>query len=119
MKIEIRGIPQFSVPFKIALVHAMVDCANAHYDAVCKSQAQIGPLRRALGTMSSFSIDYCQVDMTFRELDTLLKVCENPPHSLSPDQRALVMEFSMSGHRALRLSNEVSAGWNASYDNKA
>jgi hypothetical protein len=112
MKIEIYGKPQFCVPFTKRLVEAMIICADVHYDGHCKAQAKSGPLNRAMNMMRGLDIDSYNITMEFRELDTLMKVCENfPEHLITIPQRIDIKEFVNSGLVAMHQANIQSKDW--------
>ena|SRR6202035_1927035 len=111
MKIEAICRPEFFVPFTRDIVEALSLCSKLHYDQVCKDQRFSGPLFRSFNMMNAMEIDSYNISMTFRELDTLLKVCEILPTALSPEQRRLLLDFSRVGREALRKANEICRDW--------
>lgn len=112
MEMEIQGRPIFGFKPTLTLLTALETCAILHYDSVCKATAtQGGLIQREIQSLGFTGPESAWVTWTFRELDTALKVCENPPRALEPNSIAALVEFIMTAHKALQKSNELSVEW--------
>ena len=112
MEIEISGRPQFGFKPTLTLLQALETCALLHYDSVCKSTAAPGGLiHREIQSLGFLGPQSAYVSWCFRELDTILKVCENPPRILEANAMACLTEFVISANKALHAANAIMSEW--------
>lgn len=117
MEIEISGRPQFGFKPTLTLLQALETCAILHYDSTCKATAAPGGLiHREIQSLGFVGPNAAYTSWCFRELDLVLKVCENPPRILEANALALLTEFIMSAHKALQAANRLTTEWRTVID---
>lgn len=117
MKIEISGRAVFAFKPTLTLLQTIETCAIMHYDATCKAVAAPGGLiHRAILLFGFSGPESCVETWTFRELDLILKVCENPSRSLNETAIAELADFVFSARGALHRANELVVQWAEMYD---
>jgi hypothetical protein len=116
MHIQITAKPQFSLTPTREQLNLLIRMSEMHYDHTCKMMS----VGRGTGapvnglfviwdhsiTMQEENPEHAAVcHATFRDLDLVLKVCEN--HSiLNPEERKEVWNFTAQVSRALDLANK-------------
>lgn len=114
MEIEISGRAVFGFKPTVTLLQSLETCAILHYDLTCQTQAQKGGLiQRAIQSLGFIGADGAWETWSFRELDLILKVCENPPPVLEANQKALLADFVRLASAALSEANRLSPTWKA------
>lgn len=87
--IAIRFKPMAIVTFTADEAKFMLQCAECHYDAVCREAGKgmiphdgnrPGFLRGIANCIATAGEEYTH-KLTFRQIDTLAKIIENPPHN--------------------------------------
>lgn len=68
------------VEFTTQEIDLLIDCSRAHYDFACKKLSQAGGLLRGLANrVSLVGVEKAGCPLSYRDLDLLCKVVENPP----------------------------------------
>ncbi|WP_157979478.1 hypothetical protein [Rhodoferax ferrireducens] len=76
MRIEITSQPRFELPLSLETVDLLMEMSRHHYDFVCKQASAVGGFIYGWRNSVSF-VPESPVSATWRELDTVLKICEN------------------------------------------
>lgn len=119
MKIEITPRPLFELHLPIETIDLLMEMSRHHYDGVCKSASAVGGFIYGWRNSVSF-VPESPVSATWRELDTMLKICENAQLlSDQPGARETIWKLTKDVNKAMRHWNNVSKGWCASIDTEA
>jgi hypothetical protein len=119
MKIEINSQPVFNLPLPIGTIRLLIEMSSAHYDGVCKSASMVGGFIYGWNNSVSFSPEF-PVSATWRELDTMLKICENTGiFSDRPDTQKVIRELAKAARYAMNQWNQKSSGFCLSLDTEA
>nr|WP_319566299.1 hypothetical protein [uncultured Rhodoferax sp.] len=119
MKIKINSQPQFMLPLTLETVDLLMEMSRHHYDGVCKSASAVGGFIYGWHNSVTFMPE-SHVRATWRELDTMLKICEiSQLLSGHPGERETIRRLVQDVHKAMRHWNDVSKGWCVSIDTEA
>ena len=86
---EISFEPKAEVEFSASDVNLLMEWSKAHYDGVCR---QAGKQGNFLYGLSNSAPDYRHT-LTWRQLDTLLKICELGTMAQNPLSITMSMEL--------------------------
>jgi hypothetical protein len=86
---EISFEPKAEVEFSASDVNLLMEWSKAHYDGVCR---QAGKQGNFLYGLSNSAPDY-RIRLTFREADTLRKICEVGTMAQNPLSITMSMEL--------------------------
>lgn len=112
MEIEISARAVFAFKPTLTLLQSLETCAILHYDATCKAAAAPGGLiQREIQLFGFTGPESASISWSFRELDLILKICENPPRALEANAIAQLSEFVLASHKALSRANELQLQW--------
>lgn len=118
MKIEINSQPVFNLPLPIGTILLLMEMSAHHYDGVCKSAGMVGGFIYGWRNCVSFAPDL-PVSATWRELDTMLKICENTGiFSDRPDEKQIIRGLAKAVRYAMSQWNQKSSGFCLSLDSE-
>lgn len=116
--ITIRAQAIFVLPVTLLLIGALEKCASLHYDSTCKATADERGLlwswRICCQPLEKGAAPLEPVRASFRDLDTLLKVCEflgHLQHLISHEEMAELHRFKGNVSRALHRANDLYDVW--------
>jgi hypothetical protein len=120
MKIEINSQPLFKLPLSLETIELLMEMSRHHYDGVCKAASAVGGFIYGWRNSVSF-VPEVPVSATWRELDTLLKICEINTALFhgQPEVRKVIWDLVKGVNKAMSHWNNVSKGWCASIDTEA
>lgn len=75
MNITISWTPTFSCEFTLQQLDFLIEISKRHYDGVCRSASGVNGFLVQWRTRIEAEI-FNSIRATFRELDTVLKICE-------------------------------------------
>lgn len=98
--IKIIGVPHFEIPVTMTDVDMLTGLSSTHYDGVCQAYSKLGGPVYGWGQQLEWSGEFViRVQLTFRQVDTICKICEGLPrdeairewarHFVDPLRRAL------------------------------
>ena len=116
MKIQIRGRPEFLVPFTKELAEALLNLSRHHYDVACKQLSNEGGKLLEIRVRLQFwnlTEDNEMVEaLTFRECDQIAKLLEMRHYILDQSTFKLLNEFSEALRMSMIQANLCSMDWN-------
>lgn len=119
MKIEITPSPVFNLPIPIGTIGLLMEMSAHHYDGVCKAAGVVGGFIYGWNNSVTFMPE-SPVSATWRELDTMLKICENTAiFSDQPISRKVIRELVADVRYAMNQWNEHSKDWCLAIDTEA
>lgn len=101
---------EFDLDFDKALVTALLEAAERHYDSAAKEAAREGGFiytwKYMLEYDENLGLERFPVSATWRQLDLILKICEWIPRHLTDEQHMMLYRMCASIHRVMNRSSE-------------
>lgn len=113
-KITIRAVPKFYLSLTLAQVKLITELSSSHYDGVCRSASAVGGFIYGWVNLLTYNPSE-QVSAEWRQLDTVLKICEMASY-LDQAQQDEVAKLRKSIYGALNKAAELFQNWSADYD---
>lgn len=109
MQIVVRTRPVFKIELSRAAYDFIMECSKLHYDSRCKRASEVGGFLYGMGVLvDDHQTLFC--DLTFDELDTLMKILEIR-HYFHNESNVELRKFSNLVYRAIRTYNENASDW--------
>lgn len=114
MKITIQASPKFYLSLTLEQVKLISELSSSHYDGVCRAASMVGGF--IYGWVNSLTYAPSeQVPAEWRQLDTVLKICEMVGH-LDPEQQITIAKLRKSIRGAMSKSVELFQEWSVDHD---
>lgn len=118
MQISISATPVFYIPLTVEQVRLVSKIGSNHYDSVCANACRVGGFIYGWINQLSFSSGSDPtVKATWRELDTVLKICEMGL-ILPPNEKAMLRDLVADFHSIMKQTNEITSEWHSVIDTR-
>ena len=116
MKIQIRGRPEFLVPFSKELAEELLNLSRHHHDGACKQLSNEGgkllEIRVRLQFWHLTEEQEMVEPLTFRECDLLCKLLELRHYIIDAATVTLLNTFNAALRMSMVQANLCSQNWN-------